>query len=168
MASFKNYYGLTPFTRSSLVFLMLLLVPIGLSVWGWITQLEIGLGVTGLNRPVAWGLYMANFVFYISVSMSGTFISATIRLLKLEWGKPISRVAEIITVGSLLVAALNILFDVGQFWRALAYIPLYGRIQSPVGWDVIVLLFYLLVSLGYLHLSVIPDAAALSERGGEG
>jgi molybdopterin-containing oxidoreductase family membrane subunit len=166
MASFKNYYGLTPFTRSSLVFLMLLLVPIGLSVWGWITQLEIGLGVTGLNRPVAWGLYMANFVFYISVSMSGTFISATIRLLKLEWGKPISRVAEIITVGSLLVAALNILFDVGQFWRALAYIPLYGRIQSPVGWDVIVLLFYLLVSLGYLHLSVIPDAAALSERGG--
>jgi len=108
---------------------------------------------------------MANFVFYISVSMSGTFISATIRLLKLEWGKPISRVAEIITVGSLLVAALNILFDVGQFWRTLAYIPLYGRIQSPVGWDVIVLLFYLLVSLGYLHLSVIPDAAALSERG---
>jgi molybdopterin-containing oxidoreductase family membrane subunit len=81
MASFKNYYGLTPFTRSSLVFLMLLLVPIGLSVWGWITQLEMGLGVTGLNRPVAWGLYMANFVFYISVSMSGTFISATIRLL---------------------------------------------------------------------------------------
>ncbi len=109
---------------------------------------------------------MANFVFFISVSMSGTFISATIRLLRLEWGKPISRVAEIITVGSLLMAAINILFDVGQFWRALTYIPIYGRIQSPVGWDVIVLLFYLLVSLGYLHLSVIPDAAALSERGG--
>ncbi len=166
MASDEGYYGLTPFTRSSLAFLTLLLMLTGLSIWGWLTQLEVGLGVTGLNRPVAWGLYMANFVFYISVSMSGTFISATIRLLRLEWGKPISRVAEIITVGSLLMAAFNILFDVGQLWRALAYIPLYGRIQSPVGWDAIVLLFYLLVSLGYLHLSVIPDAAALSERGG--
>jgi len=166
MAETRPRYSPTPFTRGSAVFLLFLLAVVGLALYAWMTQLREGLAVTGLNRPAAWGAYMANFVFYISVSMSGTFISAVIRLLKLEWGKPISRVAEILTVGSLLMAALNILFDVGQLWRALVYIPVYGRIQSPVGWDVIVLLFYLLMSLGYLHLSVVPDAAALSEVGG--
>ncbi|MCL7402183.1 MAG: polysulfide reductase NrfD [Thaumarchaeota archaeon] len=166
MTETRSHYIPTPFTTSSAVFLLFLLAVVGLAFNAWITQLREGLAVTGLNRPAAWGIYMANFVFFISVSMSGTFISAVIRLLKLEWGKPISRVAEILTVGSLLMAALNILFDVGQLWRALLYIPTYGRIQSPVGWDTIVLLFYLLMSLGYLHLSVIPDAAVLSEAGG--
>jgi molybdopterin-containing oxidoreductase family membrane subunit len=165
MAETRQLYLPSPFTKSSAAFLLFLLAVLGLAFYAWMTQLREGLAVTGLNRPVAWGVYMANFVFYISVSMSGTFISAVIRLLKLDWGKPISRVAEILTVGSLLMAALNILFDVGQLWRALLYIPVYGRIQSPVGWDVIVLLFYLLMSLGYLHLSVIPDAALLSETG---
>jgi len=159
-------YHPSPFTKSSAAFLLFLLTILGLAFYAWLTQLREGLAVTGLNRPVAWGVYMANFVFFISVSMSGTFISAVIRLLKLDWGRPISRVAEVLTVGALLMAALNILFDVGQLWRALLYIPVYGRIQSPVGWDVIVLLFYLLMSLGYLHLSVIPDAALLSEAGG--
>jgi len=166
MAETRHLYSPTPFTKSSAAFLLFLAAVIGLAFYAWATQLREGLAVTGLNRPVAWGVYMANFVFYISVSMSGTFISAVIRLLKLEWGKPISRVAEILTVGSLLMAAFNILFDVGQLWRALLYIPVYGRIQSPVGWDIIVLLFYLLMSLGYLHLSIIPDAALLSEAGG--
>jgi len=166
MAETRHLYSPTPFTKSSAAFLLFLAAVIGLAFYAWATQLREGLAVTGLNRPVAWGVYIANFVFYISVSMSGTFISAVIRLLKLEWGKPISRVAEILTVGSLLMAAFNILFDVGQLWRALLYIPVYGRIQSPVGWDIIVLLFYLLMSLGYLHLSIIPDAALLSEAGG--
>ncbi|GBC70992.1 Menaquinone reductase, integral membrane subunit [Candidatus Calditenuaceae archaeon HR02] len=160
----EKYYTTGVFSGTTFLTLGVLLTIIGLAVYSWLQQLSIGLGVTGLNRPAVWGIYMANFVFFISISMSGTFISAVMRLLNLEWGKPITRVAEVITVASLVMAALNILFDVGQPFRALIYIPLFGRIQSPVGWDVIVLLFYLLTSLGYLHISLIPDAAVLSER----
>ncbi|GBC69678.1 hypothetical protein HRbin01_01380 [archaeon HR01] len=160
----ERYYSVGFFGRGTYLTLGVLLTVIGLAVYAWLQQLSTGLGVTGLNRPAVWGIYMANFVFFISISMSGTFISAVMRLLNLEWGKPITRIAEVVTVGSLVMAALNILFDVGQLFRALVYIPLYGRIQSPVGWDVIVLLFYLLTSLGYLHISLIPDAAVLSER----
>ncbi|MHC4222862.1 MAG: hypothetical protein ACYSUN_02640, partial [Planctomycetota bacterium] len=37
-----------------------------LAAWGlfaYLTQLVWGLGVTGMNRPVFWGLYIINFVF---------------------------------------------------------------------------------------------------------
>lgn len=150
--------------RKGVIFTVALLSVIVTALYYWVEQIQLGLGVTGLNRPVYWGVYMANFVFFISISMAGTFISAVMRLLDLDWGKPITRLAEVITVCSLVIAALNILFDVGQFNRALFYIPLFGRIQSPVGWDVVVLLFYLLTGLGYLHVALIPDVALLSKR----
>ena len=35
-----------------------------------------GLGVTGLNRPVMWGFFIANFVFWIGISHAGIMISA--------------------------------------------------------------------------------------------
>ncbi|MEM2871018.1 MAG: NrfD/PsrC family molybdoenzyme membrane anchor subunit [Candidatus Caldarchaeum sp.] len=160
----EKYYRPGSFSRPAYATLGVLLVIIGLAIYAWLQQLTQGLGVTGLNRPVAWGIYMANFVFFISISMSGTFISSIMRLLNFEWGKPVTRIAEVITVGGLVIAALNILFDVGQLFRALTYIPLFGRIQSPVAWDVIVLLFYLLTGLGYLHVALIPDVAVMSEN----
>ncbi len=163
---FNKYYSAGSFGRLAYITLGVLALIILLALFAWLQQLTQGLTVTGLNRPVVWGVYMANFVFFISISMSGTFISSVMRLLNLEWGKPITRIAEVITVGSLLMAALNILFDVGQFFRAIAYIPLFGRIQSPVGWDVIVLLFYLLTGLGYLHVALIPDIAVMAEKEG--
>ncbi|MEM4314822.1 MAG: NrfD/PsrC family molybdoenzyme membrane anchor subunit [Nitrososphaerota archaeon] len=164
-AEAEKYYSLGAFSKPAYAVLGALLIIIGLALYAWFHQLSQGLGVTGLNRPVAWGIYMANFIFFISISMSGTFISSIMRLLNLEWGKPITRIAEVITVGSLIIAAFNILFDVGQLFRALTYIPLFGRIQSPVGWDVIVLLFYLLTGLGYLHVALIPDVAVMSDKG---
>jgi hypothetical protein len=58
---------------------LLLLVLLG----GWVIfgrQLLYGLGVTGLNQPVAWGFYIVNFVFFIGISHAGTLISAILRL----------------------------------------------------------------------------------------
>ncbi|MEM1923311.1 MAG: NrfD/PsrC family molybdoenzyme membrane anchor subunit [Nitrososphaerota archaeon] len=161
---YNKYYNPGGFSRIAYATLGILIIVIALALHAWLQQLTQGLAVTGLNRPVVWGIYMANFVFFISISMSGTFISSVMRLLSLEWGKPITRIAEVITVGSLLMAALNILFDVGGLFRALIYIPLFSRIQSPVGWDVIVLLFYLLTGLGYLHVALIPDIAVMAGK----
>ena len=38
-----------------------------------------GLGVTGLNRPVAWGFFITNFVFWIGISHAGVMLSAILR-----------------------------------------------------------------------------------------
>ena len=65
-----------------------------------------GGGVTGLNRPVMWGFFIANFVFWIGISHAGIMISAILRLTQAEWRRPVTRAAEVMTVFS-LVAALH-------------------------------------------------------------
>src|SRR4030066_205319 len=80
------------------VALSVFLAVAGFAVYLYIRQYFLGLGVTGLNRPVFWSFYIVNFVFFIGISHAGTLISAILRLSKAEWRRPITRVAEIITV----------------------------------------------------------------------
>ena len=51
----------------------------------YVRQLVLGLGVTGMNRPTYWGVYITNFVFFIGLAHSGTFISAILRIAGPSW-----------------------------------------------------------------------------------
>ncbi|MFQ5882757.1 MAG: NrfD/PsrC family molybdoenzyme membrane anchor subunit [Candidatus Methylomirabilales bacterium] len=135
-------------------------------LYGYTQQLRYGLGVTGLNRPVFWGFYITNFVFFIGISHAGTLISAILRLCKAEWRRPITRMAETITVLVLFFGLASIIMDLGRPDRALYVIPFikFGRIQSPLVWDVISITTYLTASTIYLYLPLIPDLALLRER----
>ncbi len=140
-----------------------LLTVIAAGVVMYIEQLELGLGQTGMQRPVYWGLYMTNFVFFIGISLAGTLISAVLNLIGAEWRRPITRVAEAITVFALIIATLQIMIDMGRPDRLLNVV-LYGRLQSPILWDVIVVVAYLLSSATYLFLPLIPDIAILRDN----
>ncbi|MFQ5491807.1 MAG: NrfD family oxidoreductase membrane subunit, partial [Phycisphaerae bacterium] len=59
----------------------ILLSIIGLGVYAYLQQFARGLGVTGLSRPVFWGFYITNFVFFIGISHAGTLISAILRIV---------------------------------------------------------------------------------------
>ena len=48
-------------------FLLIMFMIVGL--WGWIIQIRTGLGVTGMRDYVSWGMYIANFVFFVAVSL---------------------------------------------------------------------------------------------------
>lgn len=138
----------------------------GLVAWAlfaWVYQLRIGLGSTGMNRPVYWGMYMANFVFFIGISHAGTLISAILRVTHAEWRKPITRAAEAITLFALMIGPLNIIFDLGRPDR-LAYPFLFGRFQSPLLWDVMAISTYITGSIIYLYLPLIPDIAMVRDR----
>ncbi|MBI3697433.1 MAG: hypothetical protein HY238_21690, partial [Acidobacteria bacterium] len=79
-------------TRSSFYYLILALL--GGTTFGfiaWLAQLRWGLGVTGLNIPLYWGVYITNFVFFIGISHAGTLISAILRLCDAEWRRSITR-----------------------------------------------------------------------------
>ncbi len=131
--------------------------------WGAIAytvQLRHGLGVTGLRDNVMWGLYITNFVFFIGISHAGTLISAILRVTGADWRRPITRLAEAITVFALLVAAPMVLIDMGRPDRFLN-ILFHGRLQSPILWDVLSITTYLTGSLLYLYLPLIPDLAIL-------
>ena len=128
-----------------------------------IRQWVLGLGVTGLGRPVYWGIYITNFVFFIGISHAGTLISAILRVTNAEWRRPITRVAEAITFFALILGAAQILLDLGRLDRVLNVV-IFGRFQSPLLWDVTCITIYLLSSTLYLYLPMIPDLARLRDR----
>jgi molybdopterin-containing oxidoreductase family membrane subunit len=140
-----------------------LLVVIG---WGGLCyawQLYKGLAVTAMTDFFSWGVYIIDFVFFIGISMAGTLISAMLRLTGASWRHPITRLAEGVTILALLIAAPMIAIDMGRPDRA--WYPLvYGRLQSPILWDVLSLNTYLAGSVLYFYVPLIPDLALLAGR----
>ncbi|MDO8723773.1 MAG: NrfD/PsrC family molybdoenzyme membrane anchor subunit [Syntrophales bacterium] len=134
-----------------------------LAGYAYFIQFKYGLGVTGLNSPVFWGIYITNFVFFIGVSHAGTLISAILRISKAEWRRAVTRSAEVITVLVLFFGLGNILMDLGRIDRVMMVIT-HGRFQSPLLWDVVSLTTYLTASSIYLYLPLIPDIALLRDR----
>ncbi|MBI2817008.1 MAG: polysulfide reductase NrfD [Acidobacteria bacterium] len=127
-------------------------------------QLWLGLGVTGLNTPVYWGIYITNFVFFIGISHAGTLISAILRICHAEWRRSITRAAEVITVMVLFFGAGSVVVDLGHPERALN-ILFHPNFRSPLLWDVCSVTMYLTASVLYLYLPLIPDLALLRDRG---
>lgn len=140
-----------------------LLLVVGVGSWLYVRQVRMGLATTGMNRPMYWGVYMANFVFFIGISHAGTLISAILRVVGAEWRRPITRCAEVITVFALIFGALSVVIDLGRPNRILNVIR-HGRLQSPILWDVCCISVYLTGSLIYLYLPLIPDVATLRDR----
>jgi molybdopterin-containing oxidoreductase family membrane subunit len=141
----------------------ILVAAIAWGIYMYGRQLSLGMGETGMQRPVFWGIYMVNFIFFIGISHAGTLISAILRVTGAEWRRPITRVAETITAVALIVGTLQIVFDMGRPDR-LVNVILFGRLQSPILWDVVSVTAYLSGSLTYLYLPLIPDVALLRDN----
>jgi molybdopterin-containing oxidoreductase family membrane subunit len=155
-----------PIQQTGRLFRRVVLVLLAVMAWaafayGW--QLWDGLGVTGLSRPVYWGVYITNFVFFIGVSHAGTLISAILRICQAEWRRSITRMAEVITVLVLFFGVGNILIDMGRPDRLLNVIK-HPHFRSPLLWDVCSITTYLTASTIYLYLPLIPDIALLRDR----
>ncbi|MEE8163268.1 MAG: NrfD/PsrC family molybdoenzyme membrane anchor subunit, partial [Anaerolineae bacterium] len=149
----------------SLLFVLLAIVAWGL--YAYITQLRYGLMMTGMRDQVMWGLYLVNFVFFIGIGHAGTFISAVLRVTHVGWRAPVTRMAELVTVFSLMMGALMPLIDMGRPERVLNLF-LFGRFQSPLLWDIVAITSYFTGSLIYLYLPLIPDLALMRDRLGQG
>lgn len=140
-----------------------LLAVIAVALFFWSQQLRIGLWMAGMTQPTYWGFYITNYIFFIGISHAGTLISAILRLTGAEWRRPITRVAEVITVIALMMGSINILFDIGR--PQLIYMPLlHPQFLSPLVWDVTAINLYLTGSIVYLYLPLIPDIALLRDR----
>jgi molybdopterin-containing oxidoreductase family membrane subunit len=136
----------------------------------WLYMILTGVGVTGLNRPNYWGIFIASFIFWIGISHAGTFISAILRVFKAEFRLPITRAAEMMTSTSLLVAASFLGIHVGRVWVSYWILPypnqrgLWPNYHSPFLWDEMAIATYLVGSTLYLYLPLIPDLAMARDR----
>ncbi len=132
----------------------------GAFAWGY--QIKHGLAVTAMRDRVSWGLYITNFVFFIGISHAGTLVSAILRITHASWRRPITRMAEMITVVALAVGGSMVVIDMGRPDR-LANLVRYPHLRSPILWDVLSVTTYLVGSIIYLYLPAIPDLAALRD-----
>ncbi len=130
-----------------------------------------GIGMWGNNVPVGWGFGIINFVWWIGIGHAGTFISAFLLLLEQQrWRTSINRFAEGMTLFAVLQAGLFPLLHLGRPWFAYWLFPYpsvmgtWPNVRSALPWDAAAVSTYLLVSLMFWYLGLVPDLAGLRDR----
>jgi len=163
-------------------------VPLGRLSFGWLAAIGItlavvmmmlaaiswlivrGVGIWGINIPVAWGFAIINFVWWIGIGHAGTLTSAFLLLMRQRWRTSINRMAEAMTLFAVANAGLFPLLHLGRpekFYYLLPYpdtLNLWPQWRSPLVWDVIAVLTYGLVSLIFWYVGLLPDLATMRDR----
>ncbi len=129
-----------------------------------------GIGIWGVNIPIAWGFAIVNFVWWIGIGHAGTFISAILLLLHQTWRTSINRFTEAMTLFAVACAGLYPVLHLGrpQFFYWLVPYPdtmgLWPQFRSPLEWDVFAVTTYATVSLVVWYVGLLPDLAPLRAR----
>jgi molybdopterin-containing oxidoreductase family membrane subunit len=129
-----------------------------------------GVGIWGINVPVAWGFAIVNFVWWVGIGHAGTLISAILLLLRQEWRTSINRFAEAMTLFAVACAGLFPLLHLGRPWVFYWLFPypdtmrLWPQFRSPLVWDVFAVSTYATVSLLFWFVGLLPDLATLRDR----
>ena len=137
---------------------------------GWL--FARGVGIWGIDMPVAWGFAIVNFVWWIGIGHAGTFISAILLLLHQGWRTSINRFTEAMTLFAVACAAIYPVIHLGrpQFLYWLLPYPdtmgIWPQFRSPLVWDVFAVSTYGTVSLVYWYVGLIPDLASMRDRAG--
>ncbi|HBY93495.1 MAG: hydrogenase [Candidatus Methylomirabilota bacterium] len=131
---------------------------------------SVGVGVWGINIPVAWGFAIVNFVWWIGIGHAGTLISAILLLMRQKWRNSINRFAEAMTLFAVACAGMFPLLHLGRPWFFYWLFPypstmgIQPQFRSPLVWDVFAVSTYFTVSLLFWYLGLIPDLATLRDR----
>lgn len=159
MPNKKFYIGI------SITLTMLMIGAVGL-----FASFYYGTGLWGNNNPVAWGLPIVNFVFWVGIGHAGTLISAILFLFRQKWRNGIARFAEGMTIFAVMCAGLFPLIHTGRPWLDGYLMPypnqhsLWVNFTSPLLWDVFAVSTYGTVSLVFWYVGLIPDFATLRDR----
>jgi len=130
----------------------------------------VGIGLWGVNVPIAWGIDILNFVWWIGIGHAGTLISAILLLLRQQWRTSINRFAEAMTLFAVAQAGMYPIFHLGRPWLAYWLFPypntmgIWPQFRSPLMWDVFAVSTYATVSAMFWFVGLIPDFATLRDR----
>jgi Ni/Fe-hydrogenase subunit HybB-like protein len=128
-----------------------------------------GVGVFGIEIPVAWGFAITNFVWWIGIGHAGTLISAILLLLNQSWRNSINRFAEAMTIFAVMCAGMFPIFHLGRPWLFYWLLPypntmhIQPQFRSPLVWDVFAVSTYATVSFLFWYLGMIPDFGSLRD-----
>ena len=130
-----------------------------------------GIGIWGLNNPIGWGWAIINFVWWIGIGHAGTLISAILLLFRQRWRTSINRAAEGMTIFAVICAMQFPLFHTGRPWLAVYWLlpypnsmDIWPQFRSPLIWDVFAVSTYLIVSLVFWYVGLVPDFANMRDH----
>ena len=129
-----------------------------------------GIGVWGVDIPVAWGFAIANYVWWIGIASGGTIISALFYLTGSEWRSAINRIAESMTLFAAAAAGIMPILHLGRpsYFYWLFPLPnsmgLWPQFRSPLLWDFFAILSYVIASILFWYLGLLPDLALVRDR----
>ncbi len=122
----------------------------------WANQVANGMQITNMTDHVSWGLYIANFTFFVGLAAGGVMMVIPAYLYHDEDMHDMTIVGELLAIASIIVCLLFVTVDLGRPDRFWHLFPFIGRFNFPISmltWDVIVLNGYLLLNMhicGYL------------------
>jgi len=128
-----------------------------------------GIGVWGVNIPVAWGLAIAEYVWWIALASGGTIVSALFFLTRSPWRSATNRIAESMLLSAAPCAGLMPIMHLGRpglFYWLFPYSNVMGvwpQVRSPLWWDFICLICYILMSIMYYYTGIMPDLATVRD-----
>lgn len=146
-------------TDGSLLFYawMVFLTAVALvGVNAWAKQVAGGMELTNMTDHVSWGLYIANFTFFVGVAAGGVMMVIPAYLYKDKGMHEVVIFGEFLAISAIIMAMLFVMVDLGRPDRFWHLVPLLGQLNWPLSmlaWDIIVLNGYLLLNLhicGYL------------------
>jgi Ni/Fe-hydrogenase subunit HybB-like protein len=149
------------FTIAFLLFTVLLIQ------MGWL--FVNGIGVWGVDIPVAWGFALVEYVWWIALASGGTIVSALFFLTRSPWRSATNRIAESMLLSAAPCAGLMPIMHLGRpglFYWLFPYSTVMGiwpQPRSPLWWDFICLLCYILMSLMYYYAGILPDFATVRD-----
>ncbi len=150
------------FGKTGKIWTSFLVILIIIGVLAYIDQVAKGQIVTNMNDYSLWGIYISNFVFFVATSFVGVVIVSVLRLTKSAWRTPLVRIAEIITLASIIMAGITITLDMARPDRLLNLF-IYARLQSPITWDIIIIPTTIVFSFLILYFPLLPDFAILKD-----
>ncbi|MCR4340403.1 MAG: polysulfide reductase NrfD [Gemmatimonadaceae bacterium] len=113
-------------------------------------QLRYGLGVTGMNDHVSWGLYISNFTFLVGLAAAAMMLVLPAYILKdVDFGRAVL-MAEAVAVAALVMCLAFVVVDIGNplgGWHLMPGIGFLNWPRSLLAWDVLVLNGYLALNL---------------------
>jgi molybdopterin-containing oxidoreductase family membrane subunit len=138
------------------IWLSCLAAVMGLGFLAWLWQVEQGLGITGLSRDITWGLYIAQFTFFVGVAASAVMVVLPYYLHDFKAFGKITILGEFLAISAVTMCMLFIFVDMGQPTRVIN-IMLHPTPGSMMFWDFISL-------SGYLVLNAVIALVTLSSE----
>lgn len=129
-----------------------------------------GIGIWGVNSTVVWGFAIADYVWWIGIGNAGTLISSMLLLMRQRWRASTNRFAEAMTLFAATIAGIFPIIHLGRplyFYWLTPYpntMHVWPQWRSALIWDFWAILSYILFSILFWYVGLIPDFATMRDR----